>query len=291
MFVVAGVTGNTGKAVAEILLGRNQPVRVVVREEKKAAGWRARGAEVAAASMDDAATLARVLAGAAGAYLLIPPQLAAEDPIAAQRPFSDAIAHAVRASGIPHVVLLSSLGAQHAQGTGAVRSLHYAEQVIGRAAKNVTVLRAAYFIENWASGLGQAQSRGVLPSFLTPGRALPMVAVRDIGRVAAEALLDPATGTRLVELVGPEDWTPEDVARELSRVLGRDVRVQGAPLDAVVPTFTSFGLPVGAAQLFRELYEGLNSGHIAREGGRATLRLGTLTPGEVLAPLLAHAAS
>ncbi len=284
MFVVAGVTGNTGRVAAEALLAHQQPVRVIVRHEEKAGAWRAKGAEVALTSLDDADALARALAGARGAYVLIPPQYAAEDLLAAQRSIADAIARAAKASGIPHLVLLSSLGAQHAERTGPIRSLHYAEQVIGAAAKNITVIRAAYFLENWAPVLGEAQANGVLLSFLTPGRAIPMVATRDVGRVAAEALLDPGQGTRIIELVGLEDWTPEDVARELADVLGRDVRVQGLPLEAVVPAFTAAGMSPGTAKLFQEMLEGLNRGHVAREEGRALLRFGTLRPSEVLGP-------
>jgi hypothetical protein len=58
------MTANTGKVVAEILLARKRPVRVIVRDEKKAAAWRERGAQVAPASLEDAAGLARALAGA-----------------------------------------------------------------------------------------------------------------------------------------------------------------------------------------------------------------------------------
>jgi len=291
MFAVAGVTGNTGKVVAETLLAQKHPVRVVVRDEKKAAAWREKGAEVRVASLDDAAGLAAAFSGASGAYVLIPPQYAADDLIAAQRTLTDAIAQAVKSSGIPHVVLLSSLGAQHAEGNGPIRSVHYAEQVIGKAATNITVLRAAYFLENWASVLGEAQASGVLNSFLTPGRAIPMISTRDIGRVAAEALLDPARGTRIIELVGPAGWTPEDVAQSLARLLGREVRVQGLPLAAVVPAFTSSGMTIGTAKLFQEMIEGINRGHVAAEGGRAVRRRGTLGPGDVLGSLLTHTAA
>ena len=288
MYVVAGVTGNTGKVVAEMLSNHRKPVRVVVRDEAKAGAWRERGAQVARASLDDAGALAKALAGASGAYFLVPPQYAAEDLLAAQRPVVEAIAAAVKASGLPHVVLLSSVGAQHPEGTGPIRTLHYAEQVIGKAARNLTIVRAAYFLENWAAMLGEAGTKGLLPSFLTPGRALPMVATRDIGRTAAEALLDPARGTRLVELVGPADWTPEDVARAIASLLGREVRVQGVPLDAVVPALTASGFTAGTARLFREMIEGINRGHVAPEGGRAVPRFGTLGPAEVLGPLLAR---
>jgi NAD(P)H dehydrogenase (quinone) len=289
MFVVAGVTGHTGRAVADTVLARSKPVRVLVRNQKNAAAWRARGAEAALVSLDDAGRLARAFSGASGAYVLIPPQYAAEDLLAAQRSVADAIAEAVKTSGIPNVVLLSSLGAQHAEGTGPIRSLHYAEGVIGNAGKNITIVRAAYFLENWEGVLGEARKNGVLLSFLTPGRPVPMVATRDIGRAAAEALLEPARGTRIIELLGPQDWTPEDVARALGQLLGRDVRVQGLPLEAVEPAFVSTGMSPATARLVREMIEGVNAGRVAPEGGPALLRRGALGPADVFATALSQA--
>ena len=50
MFVVVGATGNTGSAVADTLLSRKQPVRIVVRSAEKGTVWKAKGAEVAVAS-------------------------------------------------------------------------------------------------------------------------------------------------------------------------------------------------------------------------------------------------
>ena len=78
-FVVAGVSGNTGKVVAESLLARGKQVRVVVREEGKAAALRAKGADVAVADLSDAAALGQALAGAEGAYVLVPPTITAPD--------------------------------------------------------------------------------------------------------------------------------------------------------------------------------------------------------------------
>jgi len=40
-------------------------------------------------------------------------------------------------------------------------------------------------------------------------------------------------------------------------------------LDAVVPTFTSFGISEGVAKLFREMYEGIASGHVTWSGAGA----------------------
>jgi NAD(P)H dehydrogenase (quinone) len=286
MFVVLGATGHTGRAAAQTLLGQGRKVRIVVRDGARGAEWTGRGAEVAAADIGDAESLADAFSGAQGAYVLIPPQYGADDLLGAQRHLVEALGAAIRKSGLPHAVLLSSIGAQHADGTGPIRALHYAESVLRGAAKNLTVLRAAYFLENWATMLGEVRDKAVLPSFLTPGRAIPMVATADIGRVAADSLLEQAPGTAVIELSGPHDYTPEDVAGALSGRLGRKVSVQPLPLEAVEPAFQAAGMKAGVARLFREMYAGVNSGRVAWEGGSARARRGKLGPAEVLGPLL-----
>lgn len=286
MFVVTGVTGNTGRAVASILLAHRMPVRVLLRDPAKGAPWTAKGAQVVVGSLEDAASLARALAGASGAYVLIPPRYSEDDLIGSQRRVVNAIAQAVRESGIPHLVLLSSLGAQHAEGTGPVRSLHYAEGAVASAAKAMTILRAAYFLENWVPVLGEAKAKGVLLSFLKPGQSIPMVATRDIGRAAADALMDPSSGRRVVELVGPAEWTPEEVADSLAARLGRAIRVEGLPAEAIVPAFMAAGMSRATAELFVEMYAAIHGGRLALEGEGNILRFGTLRPGEALAPFL-----
>ena len=61
MFVVAGVTGNTGKVVAETLLVQGLPVRVIVRDAAKGEAWKKKGAEVAVADLHDAKALTAAL--------------------------------------------------------------------------------------------------------------------------------------------------------------------------------------------------------------------------------------
>jgi uncharacterized protein YbjT (DUF2867 family) len=94
-----------------------------------------------------------------------------------------------------------------------------------------------------------------------------MVSTVDIGRAVAQALLDGPRGLRVIELSGPNDATPNDVAAAFSRILGKPVKVAEAPLDAVVPTFTSLGLSSNIAGLFREMYEAVAKGKLAPEPG------------------------
>jgi len=286
MYVVAGATGQTGGAVAEALLEAGQRVTILARNEGKASAWKSKGAGIAVADLGDEPALARALSGADGAFLLIPPDYALSDYVEDRRRLARSMARAVAAAGVPHVVLLSSIGAQRPEGTGLILALRGAEEEIAPAARNVTVVRAAYFIENWATVLGTAKANGVLPTFLSADRRIPMVATMDVGRAAAEALLHPANGKRRIELAGPEDDSPDDLARILSSLLGRDVRAEQAPLAAVVPTFRSFGMSEGSARRLEEMYEAINEARVSFEGEGAEIRRGPTGAAEVFRGIL-----
>ena len=285
MYAVAGVTGNTGSVVAEELIRRGKKVRVIVRSAEKGEAWKQRGAEVAVASIDDAEALTRALEGVEGAYLLSPTDLASADLIERGRKVGDAFASAIQASGVKHVVFLSSIGAQHEQGTGPIRSLHQIEQRLIPLGIGLTLLRPPYFLENWATSLAPAASDGVLPSFVPADLRFPQIGTRDIGLAAADALEQPASGVRILELTGPDDYSPADVANAVGSILGREVQVGVGPLDAVIPALTSFGISEHVAGLFREMYEGVIGGRVAWDGN-GERRRGTTTPAEVLGPML-----
>jgi len=286
MYAIAGVTGNTGSVVASTLLARAAPVRALVRDPARAAPWRERGAEIAVADLADRAALTRALTGVAGAYLLIPPTTTSPSPLADSRALVETLAAAVAAARVPHVVLLSSIGAHHLDGTGPIQWLHTAEQALAPVTR-LTALRAAYFVENWGASLGMLD-QGVLPSFLPAARPMPMVATADIGRTAAAALIEGPAGEMpsVIELAGPRDLSPADVAATLGRLRGRPIEVREAPLDAVVPTFTSFGVSPAMAELYREMIGGIVSGRVAWQGGEARARRGSTTVEEVLAPMV-----
>ena len=281
MFVVLGATGNTGSAVVETLLSRKQPVRIVVRSADKGAAWKAKGAEIAVASLDDVSALTKAFEGAKGVYLLVPPNYGAAAWLVDQRARMDRVADAVKNSGIGHVVFLSSIGGHIAEGTGPIRAARYGEQVLGGAVKDLTILRPCYFMDNWAPVLGAAKGQGVLPTFIAPQAMVPMISTRDIGRVGAEQLIAGGKGKQIVELAGPEEYSPEQVAAALSQILGREVSAQHAPLNAVVPTFKSFGFSDEAAKLFEEMYTSFSTGAIGYEHPTSLVR-GKVTLAEAL---------
>lgn len=267
MFVITGATGHTGSVAAETLLARGEQVRVVVRDATKAEGLRARGAEVLVADLADVSALGRAVRGARGVFLISPPDVTSKDFIAERKRLTALQVEVLAAEKVPHVVLLSSIGGQLTSGTGPILTTHNAEQQLRASGLPSTFVRAAFFVENWGAVVPAVKNDGVLPSFIAADKRLAMVSSVDIGKTLAQSLLDGPRGVRVIELAGPEDHTPTEVAAVFSRLLAKPVRVVEAPLDAVVPTFTSFGVSENVAGLFREMYAGIAAGTIVAEPG------------------------
>ena len=286
MYVISGATGHTGKVAATKLLAQGKPVRALVRSKAKAQDLAAQGAELVEVALDDRAGLEAALKGATGAYLLCPPDMVATDFIADRQKLFESVAASAKAAGVPHVVLLSSVGAHQPRGIGIIQTVRAAEQSLNSAGVTSTVLRAGYFVENWGSVLPVAKKDGVLPSFIPGDLAIPMVSSQDVGALAAQALLEGPRGARTLELGGPQDLTPRDVAAVVSKLLGRTIQLVEAPIEAVVPTFTSFGISENIASLYRDMYIGIRDGIVTWEAGKAEARRGATSPEATLGQLL-----
>lgn len=265
MFVVVGATGNTGSAVVETLLKKKQSVRIVVRSAEKGSSWKAKGADIAVASLDDVSALIKAFEGSKGIYLLVPPNYGATAWLSDQRARMDRATEAVKKSGVSHVVYLSSIGGQLPHGTGPIRAVHHGEGELEGAVKHLTILRPPSFMENWAPAIGMAREQGILPTFVAPQVKIPTISTRDIGRIGAEHLLSGGQGRTVVELAGPEEYCADQAAEALAVILGKKVMAQQHLLSAVVPTYKSFGFSDEAARLFEEMYEGFAQNAIGYE--------------------------
>src|ERR1700756_929322 len=214
MYVVLGASGNTGHVVATNLLAGEQKVRVVGRNAAHLQPLTAKGAEAFVADVTDAGALAKAFDQAESAYVMIPPNTTSNDPLGYANRVSDAIAAAVQNAGTKNVVALSSIGADKASGTGPVVGLHNLEQKLNQInGANVLHLRAGYFMENALPQVNAVRQMGAVATPLRADLKLAMIATRDIGAAAAEALLPPTfRGKQTRELLGPRDLTYTEVA-------------------------------------------------------------------------------
>ena len=287
MYVVIGANGRVGGETAAALIAMGKPVRVVLREQEQAEKWKTLGAETAVTTIEDRAGLAAAFADASGAFLLCPPPSNA-DPFGRADEVGRALARAVRDADVPRIVVLSSIGAQHQSGTGIIATLNTLERHLHGSAPATTFLRPGYFIETWSEVVDAVMGQGVLPSFLEPGQKIPMVSTRDVGRAAAELLVDGVDGERVVELRGAQDWSANDVAAAFGHILGRAVQpVFIAPPDRLA-LLTQQGVPVAIAEALLGMYEGIASGRVEHDSS-AEQRLGEVALVDAIGRLVAAA--
>ncbi len=286
MYVIAGANGQTGSVVANTLLDEGKPVRVILRRAEQGSAWLARGAEVCVADLADEAALVEAFLGAEAAYLMNPPAYQAHDVMAQAKRVHSAMIGAAERAGVQRVVALSSVGAQHASGTGNILTTHDFESRLAVSRLQVGVLRAANFIENWAWFLDGAVANGKLPSMFQPlDHALPMVSARDIGRTAAEMLDQSSIG--VVELHGPQAYSPHDAAAEIGGMVGRPVQAIAVPRENWPANFRAAGYSESAVAAFCDMFDGFNNGRVAFEGTHQTRR-GTVGQRYVFKRLLAQ---
>lgn len=281
MYLVAGSSGKVGGAVVEALLARKRSVRIYVRSEAKARDLAARGAEIAVGTFEDVGALTNALRGVTAAFLMQPNDFGSHDFIEDGARRAQGYRAALEACGSPRVVGLSSVGAQHLRGNGPIDREARFEAVFREYGK-AAFLRPAYFMENWANVLDAVRGPGIVPTFLTPGKPIEMVAVRDIGTSIAD-LLEKQDAPRITELGGPEEYTPEQVASAFGELLGRPIHLAPEAPAGLVPLFTKIGFTPHIAELVQEMYEGYAKGTM-RFAGRPVR--GTTGLRETLAALV-----
>ncbi len=265
MYVVLGASGNTGHIVAKNLLARQQKVRVVGRNAARLQPHAEQGAEIFIGDVTDASALTKAFHQADSAYVMIPPNVTSDDPLAYEERVSDAIAAAVKNAGVKNVVALSSIGADKPKGTGPVIGLHNLEQKLNQIdSANVLFVRAAYFMENTLPQATVIRTAGSVIGPLRPDLKLPMIASRDIGAFAADALLRLAfRGKQTQELLGQRDLTYTEVTTIIGKAIGKpDLKYVQAPNDQIRPAMVQMGMSEKFVELLLEMTASLNSGYM-----------------------------
>jgi uncharacterized protein YbjT (DUF2867 family) len=265
MIVVFGASGKVGRATAAALRSSGQAVRAVVRSEQQGSGLTQLGCEIAFADLLDTASVAHAIRGADAVQILCPVPAGDPHPANTMHRMIDVTVQALRANPPSRVLALSDYGAEVESGTGITMLFHALEKQLKPVVKNLTLLRAAEHMQNWARVLPMALSTGILPSLHHPlSKRFPTVAAQDVGRLAAELLLDHghADALRTVSVEGPRRVSALDVARTLSEVSGREITAHELSRDQWAPTLQRAGLSADHAKLITDLYDTHNAGGI-----------------------------
>jgi len=287
MFVINGITGKVGGRVADILLEAGLPVRALVRSAEKGASWKARGCAIAIVpDAADAQSLAQAFAGATGVFLMNPPNYDSERDFPDIQRSAKATAEAIAKAKPGKIVLLSTIGT-HVQEFNLLNRSTLFEHMLANAGVPVAFLRAAWFMENAAWDLAAARS-GRIESYLQPlDRKIDMVSTKDIGQAAADLLREDWSGVRIVELSGPQKYSPRDEAAAFAAALGRDVKVVEVPRAEWEQRFRREGMQHPEARI--RMLDGFNEGWIDFQCEGTERRTGTVELAQVLSEVAAGA--
>ena len=265
MYAITGATGNTGSVIIEKLLAAGKKVRAIGRHADRLQAFAARGAEAFVADVEDAASLTKAFAGAGAVYAMIPPNMSAPDALSYSKSVADALAWAIEENGVKHAAVLSSIGADKPDKTGPVLGLHYLEEKLNAiSALNALYLRPGYFMENVLMQVGVIKSFGLMAGPLKADLKLPLIATRDIGAAAGDALLKlDFEGKRTRELLGERDVSYSELAPIIGHAIGKPglmyLKLPGMQLK---PAMMQMGLSSSLADALLEMSESLNTGYM-----------------------------
>jgi len=263
MYAVMGITGKVGGAVARTLLAKGEKVRGIVRNPEKAAEWQKQGVELFKADYDDLDALTAAFTDVAGVFVMIPPNFAPAQGFAETKATLKVLHEALSRALPSKAVYLSSIGAEQASGLGLITSSHLLEETLSDLPFSHTFLRAGWFFENSAGDVASARNEGQIMFQLHPlDRKFPLVATADIGKVGAETLTQSWTGIRHIEVAGPEDYSPLDIADAFAEAVERPVEAIVVPRAEWETLWVSQGMPKGRTAPRAEMVDGFNSGWI-----------------------------
>jgi uncharacterized protein YbjT (DUF2867 family) len=285
MYAVLGITGKVGGAVARHLLNRGAPVRAIVREISKGEAWASLGCDVSIADVEDPAALSRALSGVTGAFLMTPPNFDPEPHFPQIQRRISAMTEAITEAAPGKVVFLSTVGAHVTEPTLLTNS-HMIERALRGLPVPTTFLRAGWFMENAQWDIESARS-GEIHSFLQPlDHPIPMIATDDIGRVAADILLDSSRDNNVVELEAEQRYSANDIGTAFAAALERPVHIKAVPRTDWDRLFRAQGMKNPSPRM--RMLDGFNEGWIDFEGGAIERRYGSITLNEAISKILAQ---
>jgi uncharacterized protein YbjT (DUF2867 family) len=218
-----------------------------------------------AADLTSTRALDTAFTGAEAVYVVLPPDPSRSDYRAHQDAVTESIAASLERCRVSHAVTLSSVGADKTDKTGPVVGLHRMEERLNRiSGLTVLHLRAGYFMENTLGQVEPVKRQGMAMGPLPPELEVAMIAARDIGEAAAEALLKldfQAHQTR--ELLGPRDMTMSECAAIIGRAVGQpDLKYVQAPEEQIGAAMQQMGMSADLVRLILEMCAAMISGHM-----------------------------
>lgn len=246
MIAVLGATGFIGTPLTRALAGSGEPVRALVRDERRArslfadlAGSPDRRVDLVAGDMHDPAALTALMAGARAVYVLVQTVTSAQaagtgDFASAERTALTKIVAAAHAAGVTRLLTVGLIGSAADAPNAWVRARAENEALLLASGLNVTVLRAGL-----VAGVGSVGFDSLLtaaakshPTIRGTGRQRwSYIAVDDLVHYLVTALDELTTYDRAFDVGSTAAPTYRELLARTAALLGRpEPRVVPIPL-------------------------------------------------------------
>jgi uncharacterized protein YbjT (DUF2867 family) len=235
--LILGGTGKTGSRVAKRLAERGLTVRIASRSAAARFDW------------DDRSTWAGALAAVDAVYLAYYPDLASPSAAGHIRE----LAQLAATSGVRRIVLISGRGEPQC---------HAGENAVRESGIACTILRCAWFAQNFSEGHLRDQVLSGELAFPGGDVAEPFVDLDDVADVAVEALTDPKHAGKTYELSGPRLLTFGEACGEITEASGHLVRYVAVSLNSYRAVLATV-MPPDVAEFLCELFGYILDGHNA----------------------------
>lgn len=229
LILVSGATGRQGGAVARELLSRGYRVRGLTRnpDSERAQQLAGLGIEMVKGDFNDIDSLNRAVQGAYGVFSV---QNFWEHGKQGEIRQGSNLADAAKRAGVSHFVYTSVANADKNTGIPHFDSKYEIEKYIQSIQLPYTIIRPVSFMENWEYSRADIEN-GIIYGPLSPETRHQHIAVKDIGRFAAEAFDNPAEWLGVSIDIAGDDHTQLEITGIFSRVAGREVKYVQVPWD------------------------------------------------------------
>jgi uncharacterized protein YbjT (DUF2867 family) len=229
--LVTGATGAQGGTLIPLLLDRGFSVRALTRNPDKPAAraLAARGVEVVAGDLDDAASLQHACSGCYGVFAV---QNFWEKGVGYEREVAQGkrLADVASEAGVEHFLQTSVAGCEEAGDVLHFHSKWEIEKHIRGLGLPCTFLREVFFMENFFEPvMGNSGKKAINPGLvlatldgcLDPQTRFHMVTVNDIARASAEIFTQPDTFVGEIVDLASDALTVAEMKTIYRRVSGK----------------------------------------------------------------------
>lgn len=262
-----GSLGNVAKPLVKKLIAAGHEVTVISTKDDRKSEIEALGAKAAVGSISDEAFLMEAFKGADAVYTMMPPSMGPGNMIQNIADAGQAYANAIKAAGVTRMVMLSSVGADAAVGTGPVGGVHRVEQIFGEQLPNVniTILRSGFFYVNFLRDIPLIKSKGIFGNNYNGNDQLALTHPEDLSTALAAELQAEGNGFEVKYMVSDVS-TGDEIAASFGQAIGKPELVwTNIPDEQLKQGMLAGGLPEELIGLIVEMGQGVRAGIITKD--------------------------